>query len=192
MLWLMGGPDDRDNLEAGWELDEADLEIATDDGSELDREVVEEEELEPYDSDEATLAYRGDQVPPEVANYLQSDAADGVNAPQQPAPVPEDMIVNLPPSADELDEPAPAPPPPQAASGLDADLLFDLGPDPAAPAPDGGAGLYAPVPEPFQPSEDTGEVAAPIRMAAHHLVMIVAGVLMGIAGAAMITTALLR
>ena len=195
----MAGPDDRDDLDAGWDLDEADLEIATDDDSELDREVVEEEELEPYDSDEATQAYREDEVPPEIANYLQSDTASGATATveQRPAPVSDDLIVSLPPAADELepaDEAAPVPGPPPE-SGLDPDLLFDLGDSPPAnPAftPDSGADLPAPAPEPFLPSEDTGEVAAPIRMAAHHLAMIVAGVLMGLAGAAMITTALLR
>jgi len=208
---MVDGTDNPDDLDAGWEIDEDDLEIATE-GEEGEDQIV-EEELEPYDSDEATLAYREDEVPEAVAHYLASDKAAGITAevprvapsaraaPVSPfTPVVDDLIVSLPP-ADETEElPALDAPIEPRSSSLDPDMLFDIGPDSEdaapAPAPPAAAAVETEfpeyTPEPLLPQEDTGELMGPIRMAAHHQAMIVMGVLMGIAGVAMITTALIR
>lgn len=253
-------PDKPDDLDAGWELSDEDLEQegeadgyedlalppdrlapqddapalsellpprdgAADDAGkyeDLGLSLDDDEELEPYDSDEATAAYRPEEVPDAVADYLarmEAAAEQTVEAeagPDAGGPA-EDVIVDRPPTEEPVaaifqppagEEPlaaafgSPADPSSEPRSSLDPDLLFDLGddlePPPApsgadAPTADAGASPFDPL-VPYEAAGGTGEVQLEHRvpMAIHHLMMIVAGAAMFVAGVVMMTIGLLR
>ena len=185
----MSDSDRPDDLDAGWELSDEDLSSV-------------EEELEPYDSDEATMAYGPEEVPEAVAQYLaRADAVIQKHAgPEAEEP---EVLVDLPPEVEEPEPPVvlESPAVPERRSTLDPELLFDLDDldPPADPQQELSPAELPSAPNPFASpfNSPTGELdavalMAPVPMALHLLAMIIAGVLMTLAGTAMMAIALLR